>query len=96
MSIPTVTYDSAFHSRYIPFIGDFGSIDRIAHEKSLPRPEIFVGSDLTNMGTGNGGVVIKAHRGVDCQMMTDADCGIVVDSIMKAKVRTGEERRQRT
>ena len=85
MSLPSVDYDSAYHSRYIPFIGDYGSIDRVAHEKTLPRPEVFVGSDLTNVTPGADGVTIKAHRGVDCQMMTDADCEIVVESVLKAK-----------
>jgi hypothetical protein len=84
MSLPESTYESAYHSRYIPSIGDLGSIDRVAHEKSLPRPEIFVGSDLTNVTAGQAGVVIKAQRGKDCQIMTDADCGIVVESILKA------------
>lgn len=84
MSLPESTYESAYHSRYIPFIGDSGSLDRVAHEKSLPRPEIFVGSDLTNVVAGQDGVVVKAHRGKDCQIMTDADCEIVVESIMKA------------
>ena len=88
MSLPFVKYPSAHHSRALPFIGDFGSIDRITHEESLPKPEIFIGTDITGRSASapsDGEIAVKAHRGVDCQMMTDADCGVIVDSILKAK-----------
>jgi Leucine-rich repeat (LRR) protein len=76
--------ESAYHARALPFIGDFGSVDRIAQEKALPAAEIFIASDLTNAGR-DGSIVIKAWKGVDCQGMQDADVAVVVDSVAKAR-----------
>lgn len=86
MSLPIVKYESAYHARSLPFIGDAGSIDFSAKERGLPKSEIFITSDLTQAVAGQG-FAVSAVRGKDCQKMVDEDCGVVVDSIVKARNR---------
>jgi len=78
------SYSPAYHCLALPFIGDFGSIDKVTHLNDLPAPEIFIASDLTGANR-DGEIIIKAWKGVDCQSLTDKDVAVVVDSIMKAK-----------
>ncbi|GMH77534.1 hypothetical protein TL16_g07442 [Triparma laevis f. inornata] len=84
MSLPIVKYESAYHARSLPFIGDAGSIDFSAKERGLPKSEIFITSDLTQAVAGQG-FAVSAVRGKNCQKMVDEDCGVVVDSIVKAR-----------
>jgi Ran GTPase-activating protein (RanGAP) involved in mRNA processing and transport len=78
------TVESAYHARALPYIGDFGSIDRISAEAALPTPELFIASDLANCGA-DGTIMLKAWKGVDCKRLLDDDVAVIVDSIHKAR-----------